>query len=133
MLKDIRDRMVRPTGDNSGRNDNDNDNDDNRNDEIAETGSIDLPWMNDLKLYRQIASDVFTRYNRNKSSLELFTLRTFINIINNERVKNKKDAREEFKTVKKNVKSEALKQIVKDLEQAIFGYNDDKGKEELEK
>ena len=26
-----------------------------------------------------------------------------------------------------------MKQIVKDLEQAIFGYNDDKGKEELEK
>ena len=95
LLKDIRDRMVRPIGDNSGRNDNDNDNDDNRNDEIAETSSIDLPWMNDLQLYRQIASDVFTRYNRNKSSLELFTLRTFINIIafNNERVKNKKDAR----------------------------------------
>ena len=31
-----------------------------------------------------------------------------------------------------NVKNEALKQIVKDLEQAIFGYDDDKSKEELE-
>ena len=59
-------------------------------------------------------------------------LRTFIDNINNERVKNKKDAREEFKTVKKNVKNEALKQIVKDLEPAIFGYDDDKSKEELE-
>ena len=48
------------------------------------------------------------------------------------KMKNKKDAQEEFKTVKKNVKSEALKQIVKDLEQAIFGYDDGKGKEELE-
>ena len=38
----------------------------------------------------------------------------------------------EFKTVKKNVKSEALKQIVKELEQAIFEYDDDKDKEELE-
>ena len=47
-------------------------------------------------------------------------------------LKIKKDAREEFKTVKKNVKSEALKLIVKDLEQAIFGYGDDEGKEELE-
>ena len=37
-------------------------------------------------------------------------------------LKIKKDAREEFKTVKKNVKSKALKQIVKYLEQ---------GKEEL--
>ena len=38
----------------------------------------------------------------------------------------------EFKTVKKNVKSEALKQIVKELERAIFEYDDDKDKEELE-
>ena len=52
--------------------------------------------------------------------------------INNERVKNKKDPREEFKTVKKNIKSEALKQLVKELEQTIFGYDDDKDKEELE-
>ena len=88
--------------------------------------------MNDLQLYREIASEVFTRYNRDKDSLELFTLRTFIDNINNEHVKNKKDAQEEFKIVKKNVKSEPLKQIVKDLEQAIFGYDDDKSKEELE-
>ena len=88
--------------------------------------------MNDLQLYRKIASEVFTRYNRDKDSLELFILRVFIDNINNERVKNKKDAREELKTVKKNVKSEALKQIVKDLEQAIFGYDVDKSKEELE-
>ena len=158
LLKDIRGRMIRPIGGNNGGNgnnddngddndgngddnddngnvnddndDNGNDNDDN--DEIAQTGSIDLLWINDLQLYRQIASEVFTRYNRDKDSLEFFTLRTFIDNINNERVKNKKYAREEFKTVKKNVKSEALKQIVKDLEQAIFGYDDDKSKEELE-
>ena len=86
-------------------------------------GSIDLSWMNDLQLYRQIASEVFARYDRDKDSLELFTLRTFIDNINNERVKNKKDAREEFKIVKKNVKSEALKEIVKNLEQAIFGHD----------
>ena len=46
-------------------------------------------------------------------------------------LKIKKDAQEEFITVKKNVKSKALKKIVKYLEQAIFGYDDDKGKEEL--
>ena len=83
-------------------------------------------------MYKKIASNVFSRYNGDKDSFELFTLQTFIDNINNERVKNKKDAREEFKTVKKNVKSEALKQIVKELEQAIFGYDDDKDKEELE-
>ena len=123
LLKDNRDRMVRPIDENNGNKDdnddkvdnddnddngNDNDdNDDNGNDEIAETGSIDLSWMNDLQLYRQIASEVFTRYNRDKNSLELFTLRTFIDSINNGCVINKKDAREEFKTVKKNVKGEA--------------------------
>ena len=73
-----------------------------------------------------------SRYNGDKDSFELFNLRAFIDNINNERFKNKKDAREEFKTVKKNVKSEALKQIVKELEQAIYGYDDDKDKEELE-
>ena len=80
--------------------------------------------MNDLQLYEKIALEVFSRYNGDKNSFELFTLRTFIDNINNERVKNKKDAREEFKNVKKNVKSEALKEIVKDLEQAIFGDDD---------
>ena len=40
--------------------------------------------------------------------------------------------REEFKTVRKNIKSEALKQIVQELERAIFRYDDDKDKEELE-
>ena len=125
--------MVRPIGENNDVNDDNGDNDDNDdNDDIDKTVSIDLSWMNDLQLYRQIASKVFTRYNRDKASLELFTLQTFIDGINNERVKHKNDAREEFKTVKKNVKSEDLKQIVKDLEQAIFGYDDDKSEEELE-
>ena len=88
--------------------------------------------MDDLKLYRKITSEVFSRYNRDKDSFELFTLQTFIDNINNESAKNKKDAREEFKTVKKNFKCKALKQVVKYLEQAIFGYDDDdKGKEEL--
>ena len=80
--------------------------------------------MNDLQLYKKIASEVFCRYNGDKDSFELFTLRTFTDNINNERVKNKKDAQEEFKIVKKNVKSETLKEIVKDLEQPIFGDND---------
>ena len=112
LLKDIRDRMVRPIGgnnddngddndDNGGDNDDNDDNDDNGddnddngddnddngddneddngddnrddsgddNDEIIKTGSIDLSWMNDLQLYRQIASEVFTRYNRDKDYL----------------------------------------------------------------
>ena len=73
---------------------------------------------------KKIALKVFSRCNGDKNSFELFTLRTFIDNINNEHVKNKKDAREEFKIVEKNVISEALKEVVKDLEQAIFGDDD---------
>ena len=143
LLKDIRDslagnviipaRPLRPNdngNDHNGNDDNGNDNGDDNGDD--KTSFIDLLWMNDLQLYKKIASEVFSRYNGDKDSFELFTPRIFIDIINNERVKNKKDVREEFKTVKKNVKSEALKQIVKELERAIFGYDDDKDKEKLE-
>ena len=142
LLQDIRDSLAgnviipaRPPRPNDNGNDDGNDNgedngddDDNGNDKKS---FIDLSWMTDLQLYKKIASEVFSRYNGDKHSFELFTLRTFIDNINNERVKNKKDAREEFKIIKINVKSEALKEIVKDLEQAIFGDDDDKDKEEL--
>ena len=151
LLKDIRDGLAGnviiparpPRPDDNGNDDNGNDdngNDDNGNDENGnddngngdngndnngnDDNGNDLPWMNDLQLYKKIASEVFSRYNGDEISFELFTLRTFIDNINNECVKNKKDAREEFKNVKKNVKSEALKEIVKDLEQAIFGDDD---------
>ena len=126
LLKDIRDGLAgnviipaRPPRPDDNGND-DNGNDDNGNDDNGN----DLSWMNDLQLYKKVASEVFSRYNEDENSFELFTLRSFIENINYERVKNKKDAREEFKNVKKNVKSEALKEIVKDLEQAIFGDND---------
>ena len=114
--------------DNNGNDDNGNNNgiDSNGNDNNGndKTSFIDFSWMTDLQLYKKFASEVFSRYNGDKNSFELFTLRTFIDNINNERVKNKKDAREEIKNVKKNVKSEALKEIVKDLEQAMFGDDD---------
>ena len=132
-LKDFRDSLAgnviipaRPPRPNDNGND-DNGNDDNGNDDNGnddKTSFIDLSWMTDLQLYKQIVSEVFSRHNGDKNSFELFTLRTFIDNINNECVKNKKDAREEFKNVKKNVKSEALKEIVKDLEQAILGDGD---------
>ena len=149
LLKDIRDSLAgnviiparSPRPDNNGNDDNGNDNngnddngnddngnddngnDDNGNDDNGndKTSFIDLSWMNDLQLYKKIASEVFSRYSGDKNSFELFTLQTFLDNINNECVKNKKDAREE---IKKNVKSEALKEIVKDLEQAIFRDDD---------
>ena len=91
---------------------------------ITEPGSIDLSWMNDPKLYEEISQDVFARYNKDKDSFELLSIQTFLDNINNEYVKNKKDALSEFKTVKNNVKSKNSKGIVKELERAIFGYDD---------
>ena len=153
LLKDIRDslsgnviipaRLPRPNddGDDNGDDDADDNGDDNGGDIGDDNGDdngddktsyIDSSWINNLQLYKKIASEVFSRYNGDKDSFEFFSLRTFIDNIHNERAKNKKDAREEFKTVKKNIKSEALKQIVKELEQAIFGYDGEKDKEELE-
>ena len=112
LLKYIRDSLAGnviiparpPRPDNNGNDDNGNDDngiDDNRNDDNGnDNNGNDLSWMNDLQLYKKIALEDFSRYNGDKNSFELFTLRTFIDNINNERVKNKKDAREEFKNVK---------------------------------
>ena len=95
--KKIKQKVLIVDDDNNG--DDDNNRDDNRdddrdknngNDKIAETDSIDLSWMNNLQLYRQIVPEVFAIYDSDKDSFELFTLRIFIDNINNERVKNKK-------------------------------------------
>ena len=60
-----------------------------------------------------------------KKSNELKSIQTFLDNVTNEYIKNEKDVLEEFKTIKNNVKSENLKDIVKKLELAIFGYDDD--------
>ena len=104
LLKDIRDGLAgnviipaRPPRPNDNGND-DNGNDDNGNEDNGnedngnDDNGNDLSWMNDLQLYKKIASEVFSRYNGGKNSFELFTLPTFIENINYERVKNKKDA-----------------------------------------
>ena len=115
LLKDIRDSLAgnviilaRPPRPNDNGNDDGDDNGNDDGDDGDDKKSfIALSWINDLQFYKKIASEVFSRYNGDKDSFELFTLQTFKGNINNERVKNKKDAREEFKTVKEDVKSEA--------------------------
>ena len=54
--------------DDNGNYDNRNDNNENDDDKITETDSIDLSWINDLQLYKKIASEVFSRYNGDKDS-----------------------------------------------------------------
>ena len=92
--------------------------------------NIDLSWMYNLQLYDKISQDVFDRYNKDKHSNELESVQNFLDNITNEYIKNKKNALEEFKTIKNNVKSENLKDIVKELERAIFGYDYDDDNEE---
>ena len=77
--------------------------------------NIDLSWMYNPQLYDKISHDVVARYNKDKYSNELLSIQTFLYNITNEYIKNKKDALEEFKTVKNNVKIENLKDIVKEL------------------
>ena len=48
--------------------------------------------------------------------------------INDGYIKDKKDARKEFRRVKEKIKSQALRKgLVKDLEQALFGNDDSNG------
>ena len=90
MLKDIRDSLAgnviiptRPPRPNDNGNDNGNDDgDDNGNDNGNDDGDdrddkksfIDLSWINDLQLHKKIASEVFSRYNGDKDSFELYKL-----------------------------------------------------------
>ena len=70
---------------------------------------------------------MFTRLSVIKTSTHTNELDE-LDDITNEYIKNKKDALEEFKL--NNVKSETLKDIVKELERAIFGYDYDDNNEE---
>ena len=79
----------------------------------------------------KFSNDVTSRYtkNKNKESFELLSIQKILDDINNEYIKNKKNALKSFRDLKNNVKSEKLKDIVKELERSIFGY-DDENKEE---
>ena len=79
--------------------------------------------MNAPELYEEITQDFFARYNKDKDSNELLSIQSFLDNINNEDIKNKKDAWEEFKIIKNKVKSENLREYIKDLELSIFGYD----------
>ena len=81
LLKDIRDGLAGnviiparpPRPDDNGNDDNGNYDNGNGNNGNDDNGN-DLSWMNDVQLYKKIASEVFSRYNGDKNSFELFTL-----------------------------------------------------------
>ena len=85
---------------------------------------IDITWVDDSVLFNQINNDVTSRYRRDRKSPELLSIQNFLQDINNEYIKNKKDASKDFKDLKNNVKNENLKDIAKELEHAIFGYDE---------
>ena len=88
---------------------------------------IDISWIDNTELFKKISNDVTSRYNKNKDSFELLSIQNFLDNINNEHIKNKNDAREELKKLKNNVKSGEFKVTVKELERAIFGYEESSG------
>ena len=83
--------------------------------------NIDITWIDDPKLFNEINNDVTNRYRKNKNSTELLSIQDFLDDINDEHIENKDDARNKFKDLKNDVKSDELKYIVKELECSIFG------------
>ena len=84
---------------------------------------IDITWVDDPKLFNQINNDATSRYHKDKNSTELLSIQNFLDDINNEDIKNKKGVSRNFNYLKNNVKSDELKDIVKELEHAIFRYD----------
>ena len=82
-----------------------------------------ITWVDDPKLFNPINNDVTSRYCKDKNSDELLSIQKFLDDIDNEHIENKKDAYKNFKDLKNNVKSDELKDIVKELERTIFGYD----------
>ena len=85
---------------------------------------IDITGIDAPELFNQINNDVTNRYRKDRDSTELLSIQDFLDDINNEYIENKDDAREKFKNLKNNVKSDELKDIVKELERSIFGYEE---------
>ena len=79
---------------------------------------------NDPNLFNQISNDVTNRYRKDRDSTELLSIQNFLDDINNEDIKDKKDAHKKFKKLKKDVESDELKDIVKELECSIFRYEE---------
>ena len=85
---------------------------------------IDITWVDDPNIFNQINNYVAKRYHKDRDSTELLSIQNFLEDINNEDITSKDDARKEFIKLKKKIKSDELKDIVKELERSIFGYEE---------
>ena len=59
--------------------------------------------MDDSVLYREANEDAQARYLADEGSLELLSIRTFLDDINRGDIKDKKHAQKNFRVVKENV------------------------------
>ena len=82
---------------------------------------IGITWIDDPELFNQINNNFTNIYRKDKNSIELLSIQDFLDDINNEYIENKDDAHEKSKNLKNDVKSDELKDIVKELERAVFG------------
>ena len=62
---------------------------------------IDISWIDDPKLFNKINNDVTNRYREDKNSTELLSIQKILDDINNEDIKDKKNARKKIKKLKK--------------------------------
>ena len=85
---------------------------------------IDISWIDNPNLFNQISNDITNRYREDRDSTELLSIQNFLDDINSEDIKDNKDARKKFKKLKKDVESDELKNIFKELERSIFGYEE---------
>ena len=74
---------------------------------------VDITWIDDPELFNQINNDVTNRCRKDKNSAELLSIQSFLDDINNEYIENKDDAREKFKNLKNDVKSDELNILLK--------------------
>ena len=65
---------------------------------------IDISWIDDPRLFNEINNDVTNRYRKNKNSTELLSIQNFLDDINNEDIKDKKDAHKEYIKLNKKLK-----------------------------
>ena len=65
---------------------------------------IDISLIDNPKLFNQINNDVTNRYSKERDSTELLSIQNFLDAINNGYIKNKDDAREKLKKLKKKLR-----------------------------
>ena len=85
---------------------------------------IDVTWVDDPNLFNQVNNYVAKRYHEDRGSTELLSIQNVLDDINNEYITNKDYVRKEFIKLKKNINKNELKDIFKELERAIFGYEE---------